>query len=158
MVDDLKTANEELDALDRVLDKVMGRNAPALSGIREAVGQCLVLAEQILAQKGPAPFVAPAAPAHDESAELPAASENGAALVPSARRSPTRADHYQQIAETAAALKQLEPHSPIPYLLERAVELGAMPFPELMKVLVRNPEVLNMMNRELGIRQEDAAK
>ncbi len=158
IVDDLKTANEELDALDRVLDKLMGRSAPALSGIREGLGQCLVLAEQILSQKGPAPVVASAAPPPEETADLPTASENGETVAaPAARRASTRADHYQQIADTAAALKELEPHSPIPYLLERAVELGAMPFPDLMKVLVRNPEVLNMMNRELGIRAEDAA-
>ena len=57
-VDDLKAALGELDTLDRVLDTKMGRMAPGLSGLRESLGQCLVLAEQILSQKGPAPRVA----------------------------------------------------------------------------------------------------
>ena len=138
-VDDLKAAQAELDALDRLLDATMGRQAPALSGVREALGQCATLAEQVLAQKGPAPAAPPAPegppPAADD-APAPAA-------APAAPKPTNRAQLYQQIAETSAALKKLEPHSPIPYLLERAVELGALPFPDLMKVLVRNPEVLN---------------
>jgi type VI secretion system protein ImpA len=153
--DDLKAALGELDALDRALDAAMGRHAPGLSGIREALGQCAVLADQVLAQKGPGPAVTAAAPA----ASLPPVPVAVGPSMPSAppvphRLATNRAQLYQQIAETAAALKQLEPHSPIPYLLQRAVELGALPFPELMKVLVRNPEVLDMMNRELGISQD----
>ena len=154
-VDDLKAAQAEFDALDRVLDTTMGRLAPGLSGIREALGQCLTLAEQVLAQKGPAPAVAaPAEPEPDAPASA-APEAAGPIAAPASPRPTTRAQLYQQIADTSAALKRLEPHSPIPYLLERAVELGALSFPELMKVLVRNPDVLTMMNRELGIDQEN---
>ena len=53
----------------------------------------------------------------------------------------TRADVYAKVAEAAAVLQQLEPHSPIPYLLNRAVELGNLPFPELMKNLILNADV-----------------
>ena len=53
----------------------------------------------------------------------------------------------------AAALQRLEPHSPIPYLINRAVELGALSFPELMRILIRNSDVLAGLNRELGIKQ-----
>jgi type VI secretion system protein ImpA len=60
---------------------------------------------------------------------------------------------YQQLAEAAARLQQLEPHSPIPYLVQRAVELGALPFPELIRALIREPNVLSELNRELGIQE-----
>ena len=50
-------------------------------------------------------------------------------------------------------LRRLEPHSPIPYLLERAVTLGALSFPDLMKELVRDANVLAAMSRELGIKE-----
>jgi type VI secretion system protein ImpA len=56
------------------------------------------------------------------------------------------------LAQAAALLKELEPHSPIPYLVQRAVELGALPFPELMIALIREPNVLADLNRELGIK------
>ena len=64
----------------------------------------------------------------------------------------TRAQVYQTIAEAARVLRQLEPHSPIPFMLERTVELGSLTFPELMKVIIRHPEVLTELGRELGIK------
>jgi type VI secretion system protein ImpA len=54
-------------------------------------------------------------------------------------------------------LKELEPHSPIPYLIQRAVELGSLPFPELIKELVRDQKILTDLNRELGIKEQAGA-
>ncbi len=54
----------------------------------------------------------------------------------------SRAQVYQQLAQAAAMLQQLEPHSPIPYLINRAVELGALSFPDLMRQLIRDADVL----------------
>ncbi|MGZ3390885.1 MAG: hypothetical protein ACXVCF_14990, partial [Isosphaeraceae bacterium] len=70
----------------------------------------------------------------------------------------TRAEIYARVAEAAAKLQQIEPHSPIPYLLNRAVELGSLPFPELMKSLILNADVLTLMNRELGIKEQPEKK
>ena len=57
------------------------------------------------------------------------------------------------MSEAAAKLQQIEPHSPIPYLLNCAVELGSQPFPDLMKSLILNADVLKVLNRELGIKE-----
>ncbi len=62
-----------------------------------------------------------------------------------------RAEAYAQLARAAALLQELEPHSPIPYLVNRAVALGRMPFPQLMEQLIRDGGILESMNRELGI-------
>jgi len=67
-----------------------------------------------------------------------------------------REDVYRQLNDAAALLQRLEPHSPIPYLIQRAIELGAMPFPKLMRALIRDENVLTEMNRELGIKEEKA--
>ena len=69
------------------------------------------------------------------------------------RQVASRAQVYQQLAQAAALLQQLEPHSPIPYLINRAVELGALSFPDLMRQLIRDSDVLTAMNRELGIKE-----
>jgi type VI secretion system protein ImpA len=63
---------------------------------------------------------------------------------------------YAQLKQSAAVLRQLEPHSPIPYLIERAVELGKKPFPELIRALIREPNVLAELNREFGIEEAPA--
>jgi predicted component of type VI protein secretion system len=65
----------------------------------------------------------------------------------------SRADVYQRLAEAADLLEQLEPHSPIPYLIRKAVELGGLPFPLLMRALIRDDNVLMEMHRELGIKE-----
>jgi len=56
-------------------------------------------------------------------------------------------------------LERMEPHSPVPYLIRRAVALGALPFPEMMKALMREEfqQALNEMNRELGIKPPESS-
>jgi type VI secretion system protein ImpA len=48
-------------------------------------------------------------------------------------------------------LQQIEPHSPIPYLVKRAVRLGSLPFPLLIQQMVRDANMLGELNREFGI-------
>jgi type VI secretion system protein ImpA len=141
--------------LVRELNEKMGRYAPGLSAIREALANCRSLAQQVLQKKGPAP----SEPASGEGGEAeggePEGGEaEGGVATGRAKRIVTRADVYQRLAEAAALLQQMEPHSPVPYLIQRAIELGAMQFPDLMKNLVLNPDVLKTMNRELGIKEE----
>ena len=47
----------------------------------------------------------------------------------------------------------MEPHSPIPDLLRRAVELGRMPFRRLITQLIRDPGQLAEVFREFGIKE-----
>lgn len=150
--DDLTASSEELEALAGELNGRLGQYAPALTGLRQAIGECRALAQQVLDLKGPDAATAAAAPADGQAAGGRAA-EGGAGFV--AQQVASRAHVYQQLAQAAAALQKLEPHSPIPYLINRAVELGALPFPELMQRLIRNSEVLAVMNRELGIKQRE---
>jgi type VI secretion system protein ImpA len=44
---------------------------------------------------------------------------------------------YRALAEIAAFLRRVEPHSPTPYLIERAVRWGGMALPEVMADLSR---------------------
>jgi type VI secretion system protein ImpA len=49
-----------------------------------------------------------------------------------------RADAYQQLQNIAAFLARIEPHSPVPSFILRAVEWGNMPFDALMTELMEN--------------------
>src|SRR5262249_49186111 len=99
--------------------------------------------------------------AADEAAAPPADGEEGVAVARAGgatqRRPVSRDDVYRQLTEAADLLQRLEPHSPIPYLIQKAIELGAMPFPKLMKALIRNDDIIKEMNRELGIKEEGEA-
>lgn len=141
---------EEVRLLDDALVARMGADlAPSLRGLRNAANDCLDLARGYLPKLDAAP--AEAAPAQD----APPGAAPTAAATPAA---PTRADLYQRLADTAARLQAIEPHSPIPYLVQRAVELGGMPFPQLMKALIADAKVLDELNRGLGIRAEPPSK
>jgi type VI secretion system protein ImpA len=68
-----------------------------------------------------------------------------------------RADAYRQLTDAANVLQRLEPHSPIPYMVHRAVQMGQMPFPKLMSQWVKEESTLEMFCRELGLSSIDAA-
>lgn len=146
-VDSVTRVVAELNGLGELLKQRMGHESPAMSDLRSAVGDCYSLARQILEKKGPEP-----AGGEEAGAGSPAAEGGAAGASPSERAVLSRADVYRRLAEAADLLERLEPHSPIPYLIRKAVELGAMPFPVLMRALIRDDNVLTDMSRELGIK------
>ncbi len=152
----LDACAEEVAGLAKELADKLESLAPSLSGIRAAVTDSRALLAQVASRKGPA-----AAAGGDTTAaaagDAPAAGGAGpdAAAAGGAVASPrgaTRDDVYRILADAARRLEELEPHSPIPYLVRRAVELGSMPFHEMIKSFVRDDNILTEMNRELGIK------
>jgi type VI secretion system protein ImpA len=144
--DDLTACLTEFRGLTGALTGRMGPDSPAMSELQSALSDCYTLAKQVLQQKGPAEEDAPA---DGVSAEA-----DGTAAGSPARAAATRTEAYRRLAEAADVIERLEPHSPIPYLVRRAVELGALPFPQLMRALIRDNSVISEMNRELGIKDE----
>jgi type VI secretion system protein ImpA len=147
--EDIAIGKNALDQLVKTLETRMGKaEAPVLLSIRSAVNDCHTLIQQILEKKRPPP---------EQKEHTP----TGDGAQPAARPAPalnTRDEIYKQLKQAAAALKKLEPHSPIPYLIERAVDLGSKQFPEMIKDLVRDQKILADVNRELGIVENPAAK
>lgn len=47
---------------------------------------------------------------------------------------------FHQLRELSEFFKKTEPHSPVPYLLEKAIRWGYMPLPELMTELLSNQQ------------------
>jgi type VI secretion system protein ImpA len=133
---------EELDQLRQRLDTRMGPSAPGLNALRQAITDCQTLMGHILPQKRPA--IAAESDTLDE-----ASPQTGV------RAATSRAEAYRQLTQAAAVLQELEPHSPIPYLVRKAVELGSLSFPELIARLIRDEGVLTELNRELGIKPPD---
>jgi type VI secretion system protein ImpA len=48
----------------------------------------------------------------------------------------SREDAYRQLASIAQYLLRYEPHSPVPYMIQRALEWGSKPLPELIQELM----------------------
>jgi type VI secretion system protein ImpA len=157
-VEHLRTATEaiaasveNLNALAENLNAKMGPAAPGLAGIRQALEECRMLAENLLQRKGGDQ----PAPAADGAATAAAAADGQAAGAGAVRAATTRAEAYRQLEQAADLLQELEPHSPIPYFIRRAVALGRLPYPLLMRELIRDGNILAELNREMGIKDGD---
>lgn len=66
----------------------------------------------------------------------------------------SREEAYQALEALAEYLGQIEPHSPTPYLIRRAVNWGRMPLPELMQEILREEGDLNRMTTLLGLNRD----
>lgn len=64
----------------------------------------------------------------------------------------SRAEAYFRLAEAAEYLMRTEPHSPVPYLVKRAVQWGNMSLAELLYELVASPDDMVAIQRLLGMR------
>jgi type VI secretion system protein ImpA len=97
----------------------------------------------MIARKSP---VATASASEGGPAGDGSASEGGAAKPVASRD-----QAYQMMSRAADILSSIEPHSPVPYLVRRAVQIGGLPFPEMIQAFVREQNVIENMFRELGI-------
>jgi len=78
-----------------------------------------------------------------DAADLRAPESSAAPLIRSGWRS--REEAYAVLESIAEYLGSIEPHSPTPYLIRRAVRWGRMPLPELMEEIVQEEGDLNQL-------------
>lgn len=156
--DALAAADAAAEALESALTRLAGETAPSMTGLRRAAREVGGLVGPILARRRPKAPVATPAPAAGASAS--ASPLSGAAAAPqSVPASPpasapalaaeTDREHaYRALNEIAALLRRIEPHSPTPYLIERAVRWGGMTLADVLRDLPkegRDPEMLNWL-------------
>jgi type VI secretion system protein ImpA len=150
--DDLVAAFAELKNLNRLLDEKLKEASPDLtseenpSNIGQALKNYQDMVEEIMRRKG----VGTSAAAGGGAVES-ADDGEGNVGAPLSAISTNRDALYRQLGQIADTLQRIEPHSPIPFLLKRAVRLGSLPFPELMRAIIRETGVLDELDRLLGL-------
>lgn len=155
--DALASADAAAEALEATLTRLAGGSAPSMTALRRAVREVGGLVRPILARRRPRAPASPPAPISPElAAPEPEAPETGLPCAPGglvvAAAAPAggstlseREQAYRALEEIAALLRRIEPHSPTPYLVERAVRWGGMSLPEVLLDLPkegRDPEML----------------
>jgi type VI secretion system protein ImpA len=120
------------------------------SNMGTALDRCVDMVEDIARRRG-FPLVPPAPGSEAAAGGGASSGESHTSAAPAG----TREGLYRQLGEIAAALRRIEPHSPIPFLLERCVRLGAMPFPELMRAMIRESATIDDVERLLGIEKKE---
>lgn len=140
MVSSLRECESELEALNKVCEERFGgEEAPSFiklgeifSTIREAL-QPKAVEEQA-----------------DASGAQPSASASEVRPVSGPLGS--RAEALRTLGLVADYFRRTEPHSPISYLVQRAVRWGGMPLEELLKDVVKSDDALAHIWETLGIR------
>lgn len=135
-----------IDTLRSALEGRFGDSAPGLLNLRSAASDLRGLLADELGRLG---FV-------EEGGQLAEAVEPlDAPPTPAPLGGASRDEIYTLLDDTADRLRVMEPHSPIPYLIKRAVRLGRLPFPSLIEQLIREPSALSEISREFGIAEPD---
>jgi type VI secretion system protein ImpA len=65
----------------------------------------------------------------------------------------SRQDALRKLAEVAEFFRRTEPHSPVSYLVQRAIRWGQMPLDEWLVDVVKNDGVLDHLRETLGLQQ-----
>ncbi|MGB7951961.1 MAG: type VI secretion system protein TssA [Candidatus Binatia bacterium] len=162
MRDDLASAQEAVAKLTAVLDGNLTPDPPSLGNVQSTIEEISGLAVAILSQRGMSGAQKSSQdtsqPSSRQSADtwsVPAVSEDdGAAgwLVTSGKSTiRNREEAYQILAEVAAYLRRIEPHSPTSYLIERAVRWGELPLRDLMMDICRDGQGISPIFDLLGI-------
>lgn len=148
MQDQLRGADAALRQLAEVLEHCLGDATPALSGIQGRLDDCSQVSQELAGVRWPEETQALQQEEEMDSVqELPAAraADAGGALR-------SRDEAYRRLEEVAEYLMRTEPHSPVPYLVRRAVTWGKLPLGELLQELLDSESDLKQINRLLGTR------
>lgn len=144
--------------LQEILDEKMGKDAPSLArfaGVARAVADW---AAGVLADRHepliPAPE--PQSPAQEAPMDAPVQVPAPPAFAPRAAGPVTSRDEaYRRLAEAADYLMRTEPHSPVPYLIMRAVSWGNMSLAELLHEFIDRADDLVAIQVLLGMRKKE---
>lgn len=153
LADDLNGTAEACFALDKLLDEKLGSQSPGLERFKETLGDIHHLIADILSARPAEPELSGA----ERETQLAAAAEGHEAgsEIWSAQPIRSRAEAYWRLSEAAEYLLRTEPHSPTPYLVQRAVEWGSMSLFDLFQQIIRNEGEMQEINRLLRLTNKE---
>lgn len=143
-----------LNSLTSFVDTQLGMDSPnlgklhgTLSAIERVFTQLIPIRSEPAATEG--------APVHGVNLNNAIATAGEIIMAPPVTLSHWQSRHeaYVTLEAIADYLAVVEPHSPTPYLLRRAVNWGRMPLPELMAEIIKEEGDLNRLKNLLGLKE-----
>ncbi len=143
---EISTCEAEVKALEAMCAEKFPEDAPNLVDLAGFLYDCRsYLEERVQGSVGEAAeYEDDSAPAGEPGA-APAAGGGGGGPISS------RDDAYRRLREAAEYLRRTEPHSPVPYLVERAINWGQMPFQEVLRDVLKDDKARNAILETLGM-------
>ena len=147
----IKECFESLKALVTVVDEKYDRNqVPSLLNLKKSLDDIELLIKKLLEEKR--------AEEPDESDEAEATEPaNGDGRAPGvagpgapAGAIQNRRDALKRLDEIAEFFRKTEPHSPVAYLVQRAVKWGHMPLENWLQDVIKDETILYQLRQTLG--------
>ena len=149
----------EFNELNRVIEEKYERNQmPGLSNLKKALEDIHAQVKTLLEEKR---LEEPDEGEPVAESELP---ENGGGLVGNAQVSAiavsagtiqNRRDALKRLSELADFFQKTEPHSPVSYLVARAVKWGNMPLESWLQDVIKDETVLYNLRQTLGLNTDN---
>ncbi|HEX7154203.1 MAG TPA: type VI secretion system protein TssA [Thermoanaerobaculia bacterium] len=152
LVTELVDCMAAVDELDAVLTAHCGEaNAPSFAPLRTPLAAMQAFVGRIVGERVDAGDL----PVATLPVGAVAPEENAAPFLQAPSHEPLsgRAEAYQKLREASEYLMRTEPHSPVPYLVRRAISWGNMSLAELLDELLQKNADVNTINTLLGIRK-----
>ncbi|MEO8053551.1 MAG: type VI secretion system protein TssA [Acidobacteriota bacterium] len=140
-----------LKALDKAMDARFARQTPGLGSLTKTLEGIRSLLEKVVKEKRleePDPSDA-AEGAEGESAGGAAGGPGGAIRA--------RDQALAQLAQVADYFRRTEPHSPVSYLVQRAITWGQMPLDAWLVDVIKDNNVLAGLRETLGLKGESGS-
>lgn len=152
--EDLAECKQVLLEFDNRVDERFQEVAPGTTALRQALEDCDGLLRRILKQRG---ILTEGEEPGEEGEGDGEAAEGGAAVTSGTGSGPIRdrQEALRRLDEVAAYLRRTEPHSPVSYLIQRALSWSQMSLDQLLLELVEDETVRSRIDVTLGIRRSD---
>jgi type VI secretion system ImpA family protein len=146
-------AVEQCDALTAILDRTLGTQAPSLMGLRDMQVRLQAWLRNAIGAR-PVEAIEPAGDPSLTSGDVPAE----AFELPFDSVIRSRWEAYRMLSDAAEFLSRTEPHSPVPYLVRRAILWGSMNLEELLGEVIRNDAERKEVFRLLQIEESRSSR
>ncbi|MEW5979694.1 MAG: type VI secretion system protein TssA [Acidobacteriota bacterium] len=146
---------EEFKGLDKVMDDRFGRQTPGLGELKRSLEDLRSLSDKLVKEKR----IAEPDPVTEEEAAGEGPGEGAGAATGGGFMSASgvirgRQDALRRLAEIADYFQKTEPHSPVSYLVQRAVKWGAMPLEQWLQEVIKDSTTLGYVQETLGLKVE----
>ena len=144
--------------LQATANAVFEHDAPSFLALDDVLVNARQLVERLLKERGVELAAAPVVdePVREQSVAVPAAEpvvERRTADAPLRTVPLNREEAFTLLQGVAQYFKQTEPHSPVPYLVERAIKWGNMPLESWLDDVIKDSGVVDNIRDVLGTLQ-----
>lgn len=151
--DDIESALANYRSLSAKLDERCGaHDAPPTSNIINVLDDVLGAINHLARDKFPVSEIEEEGA--DEETDTPEG-DGGTTESAAARKAKTREEAFRQLVEISDYFRQTEPHSPLSYMLDKAVRWGRMPLHELIAELIPDSSSRDYYESLTGVRVEE---